>query len=44
MALTQVQADNPSEILLNRNQQIVYSLYRGKQISKKVSNSLMKSI
>ena len=43
IALAQRQPDNMSEILLNRNQQIVYSLYQTKHISKEVYNNFVKS-
>ena len=35
IALTQVKADNTSENLLNKVHQIIYSLYRAKEIAKK---------
>ena len=35
---------NNSENLLNEIRQIVYSLYQSKEITKKVYNSLMKSL
>ena len=44
IALAQVKAGNNSENLLNEIRQIVYSLYKSKQITKKVYNSLIKSI
>ena len=44
IALAQVKAGNNSEGLLNEIRQIVYSLYQSKQITKKVSNSIIKSI
>ena len=44
IALAQVKADNNSENLLNEIQQIIYSLYQTKEITKKVYNSLMKSL
>ena len=44
IALAQVKADNNSESLLNEIRQIVYSLYQSKQITKKVYNSIIKSI
>ena len=44
IALVQVQAGNNSENLLNEIRQIVYSLYQSKEITKKVYNSLMKSL
>ena len=44
IALTQVKAGNTSESLLNEIRQIIYSLYRGKEITKKVYNNIMNSI
>ena len=44
IALAQVKAGNNSENLLNEIRQIVYSLYRSKQTTKKVYNSIIKSI
>ena len=44
IALAQVKAGNNSEGLLNEIRQIVYSLYQSKQITKKVSNNIIKSI
>ena len=44
IALAQVKAGNDSKNLLNKIRQIVYSLYQSKQITKKVYNSIMKSI
>ena len=44
IALAQVKAGNNSESLLNKIRQIVYSLYRAKQITKKVYNNIIKSI
>ena len=44
IALAQVKAGNNSESLLNEIRQIVYSLYRSKEISKKVYNNLINSI
>ena len=44
IALAEVKAGNNSEILLNEIRQIVYSLYRSKEISKKVYNNIIKSI
>ena len=41
MALTQVKTGNTSEHLLNEIRQIIYSLYREKQIPKTVYNYLM---
>ena len=44
IALAQVKVGNNSENLLNEIRQIVYSLYQSKQITKKVYNSIIKSI
>ena len=44
IALAQIKAGNNSESLLNEIRQIVYSLYRSKEITKKVYNNLIKSI
>ena len=44
IALAQVKAGNNSEILLNEIRQIVYSLYRSKEITKKVYNNIINSI
>ena len=43
-ALAQVKAGNTSENLLNEIRQIIYSLYRAKEITKKVYNNIMNSI
>ena len=43
-ALAQIKAGNNSESLLNEIRQIVYSLYRSKEITKKVYNNIIKSI
>ena len=43
-ALPQVKAANTSENLLNETREIIYSLYRPKEITKKVCNSIMNSI
>ena len=42
--LAQVKAGNNSESLLNEIRQIVYSLYRSKEITKKVYNNIINSI
>ena len=42
IALAQVKAGNNSHNLLNEIRQIIYSLYRAKEITKKVYNNLMK--
>ena len=44
IALAQVKAGNNSESLLNEIRQIVYSLYRSKEITKKVHNNITNSI
>ena len=44
IALTQVKAANTSENLLNEIRQIIYSLYRAKEIFKKVDNNILNSI
>ena len=44
IALAQVKASNNSESLLNEIRQIVYSLYRSKEITKKVYNNTINSI
>ena len=44
IALAQTKAGNNSESLLNEFREIVYSLYQSKEITKKVSNNIIKSI
>ena len=44
IALAQIKAGNNSESLLNKIRQIAYSLYRSKEITKKVYNSIINSI
>ena len=44
IALAQVKAANNSESLLNEIRQIVYSLYRSKEITKKVYNNIINSL
>ena len=44
IALAQIKAGNNSESLLNKIRQIVYSLYRSKEITKKVYNNIINSI
>ena len=39
----QVKAGNTSENLLNEIRQIIYSLYRAKEVTKKVCNNIMNS-
>ena len=41
VSLAQVKAGNASENLLNEIRQIIYSLYRNKEITKKVYNNIM---
>ena len=43
IALAQIKAGNNSESLLNEIRQIVYSLHRSKEITKKVYNNIIKS-
>ena len=43
IALAQVKAGNNSESLLNEVRQIVHSLYRSKEITKKVYNNIINS-
>ena len=42
IALAEISAGNNSESLLNEIKQIVYSLYRSKEITKKVYNNIIK--
>ena len=44
IVLAQVKAGNTSENLLNEIRQIVYSLYRAKEITKNVYNNIIRSI
>ena len=44
IALAQIKAGNNSESLLNETIQVVYSLYRSKEITKKVYKNIIKSI
>ena len=44
IALAQVKAGNNSESLLNEIRQIVSSLYRSKEITRKVYNNIINSI
>ena len=44
IALAQVKAGNTSENLLNEIRKIIYSLYRAKEITKKVYNNIMNSV
>ena len=42
--LAQIKASNNSESLLNEIRQILYSLHRSKEITKKVYNNIIKSL
>ena len=44
IALAQIRTGNNSESLLNEIKQIAYSLYRSKEITKKVYSNIIKSI
>ena len=44
IAVAQVKPGNTSENILNEIRQIIYSLYRAKEIAKKVYNNIMNSI
>ena len=44
ITVAQIKAGNNSESLLNEIRQIAYSLYRSKEITKKVYNNIIKSI
>ena len=44
IALVQVKAGNTSENLLSEIRQIIYSLYREKEITKKLYNDIMNSM
>ena len=44
VALAQVKAGNTSEKLLIEIRQIIYSLYREEELTKKVYNNIMNSI
>ena len=44
IAVAQLKGANTSENLLNKIRKIIYSLHRGKEITKKVYNSIMNSI
>ena len=44
IALAQIKPGNNSESLLNEIRQITYSLYRSKEITKKVYNNIINSI
>ena len=44
IALSQVKAGNVSEKLINEIRQLIYFLYRAKEITEKVYNNIMNSI
>ena len=44
IALAQVKAGNNSENILNKIRQIVYSLYKSKEINKKLYSNIINSI
>ena len=44
IVLAQIKAGNNSKSLLNEIRQITYSLFRSKEIAKKVYNNIIKSI
>ena len=44
IAIAQLKAGNTSENLLNEIRQVIYSMYRGKGITKNVSYNIMNSI
>ena len=44
IALTQVKAGKTSENLLNEIKQIIHSVHRSKEVTKKVYNHIMNSI
>ena len=44
IALAQVKIGNTSKNLLNKMRKIIYSLYRAKEMTKKVYNNIMNSI
>ena len=44
IALAQVKAGNTSENLLSEIRQIIYSLYREREVTKKVCNNIMNSL
>ena len=44
IALAQVKASNTSKNLLNERRQIIYSLYRAKEITKKLYNIIVNSV
>ena len=44
IALAQVKAGNRSEKLINQIRQIIYSLYRAKEITTKLCNNIINSM
>ena len=44
IALAQLKAANTSDNLLNEIRKVIYSLYRAKEITKKVYNNMMNSV
>ena len=44
IALVKVKAGNTSKNLLNEIRQIIYSLYRAKEITKRVDNNITNSL
>ena len=44
MALAQVKASNTSKNLLNEIRQIIYPLFRAKEITREVYNNIMNSV
>ena len=44
IALAQVKAGNTSENVLNKIRQVIYSLYRANEITKKVYNNIINLI
>ena len=44
ITLAQVKVGNTSENVLNETRQIIYSLYRGKEVTNKVYNNIVNSI
>ena len=44
IALAQLTAANTSDNLLNEIRKVIYSLYRAKEITKKVYNNMMNSV
>ena len=44
IALAQVKLSNTSENLLNEIREIIYSLHRAKEVTKKLYNNIMNSV